>query len=126
MKPLNQSIISNAVSNATLVSSNVDIRQAVNFSLQVSASTGSLAGTFQVQISNTPCLNIFRDFGQSNNPAIWTNLGTPLTFAQASTATSQVIPKTDIAHVALRVVFTDSSSGTNTSRMTVNLATQNI
>jgi hypothetical protein len=121
MRPLQCQPILNQPANSNYTSAAIDARQLVCFSLQAYAGAGSCAGTFQVQVSNTPCLQRFVDYGNSANPVIWTNLGTPLTFSQSSTASSQLITKTDLSYVAVRVVFTDSSGGTNTSNITANL-----
>lgn len=122
MRPLQTLVINNQPSNASITSGPIDLRQIVCFSLQASATPGSASGTFQLQVSNTPCLQTFSRYDTTDNPAIWTNVGTALTFAQASVASSQLIPKMDSSYVALRVVFTDGSSGSNTSRITAALA----
>lgn len=119
MRPLATLLFSAQSSVSSATSSAVDIRQTVCFSLQVSGGAGNLAGTFQVQVSNTPCLGPFKDYSLQN--PVWSNLGTALTFAQVTSATSQIIAKTDVSHVALRVVFTETS--TNTALMTVALST---
>lgn len=117
MRPLAQFEINNLPGNASFTSKPLDARQLVCFTLQASATIGSLAGTFQVQVSNTPVISTFINYDAVSNPAVWTNLGTALTFSQASAASSQIVPKTDLSNVAWRVVFTDSSSGTNTSKI---------
>jgi hypothetical protein len=105
MRPLQCQPINNQASSSNITTSPIDFRQIVNFSAQLSASTGACAGTLQLQVSNTPCLQKFLDYGNSANPVTWTNLGSPLTFSQASTASSQLISKTDNAYVALRGVW---------------------
>jgi hypothetical protein len=123
MGPLQDIIIKKVASSANVNSTVIDLRQAIALSFQAIAGTGSCAGTFQLQITNDPCL--VPDF---NNfvPVNWTNLGTPLTFAQGSTASNQLFAKIDSAYCAMRVVFTDSSSGSNTSLITVQLSVLNI
>lgn len=119
MKPLQTLPLKSIASNVTTKSIPIDCRQLFNFSLQAQAAAGSCDGTFQIQVCNTPCLGAFNLY---NPPDVqWTNLGSSLTFSQASTASTQLAPKTDIAHVALRVVFTDSSTGTNTALITAAL-----
>jgi hypothetical protein len=119
MRPLQYQPFLNKVSNATAKSSPIDMRQIFNFSLQALAGTGSCAGTFQVQVCNTPCLSPFVNYNPPDSQ--WSNLGTALTFAQASTASNQLITKTDSCYVAMRIVFTDTSSGTNTALITVSI-----
>jgi hypothetical protein len=115
-----QIILINQQANATVISPAVDFRQQFAFSVQAIGGDGSLAGTVQVQVNNTPVLNGFTTYAPS--AASWTNLGTALTFSQTSVTSSQLVPKTDSAYVAMRVVFTDSSSGTNTANLTVQLS----
>lgn len=121
MRPL-QCIVINHRSNLTITSPAIDARNLLNFSLQACAGTGSCAGTIQVQFTNDLCEVAFSQFV----PVNWTNLGSALTFAQGSTASNQGIVKTDISHTAIRIVFTDSSSGSNTSTLVVNLHGQGI
>jgi len=83
----------------------------VSFSLQAIAGIGSCAGTIQAQVSNDPCPGTFSSFV----PVNWSNLGSPLTFTQSSTASNQLLPKVDSSYTALRAIFTDSSGGTNTA-----------
>ncbi len=114
MRPLQTLLFNNQVSTADLTSSAIDFRQIVSFSVQASASTGAMAGTFQMQVSNTPCLQRFIDYGTSSNPVTWTNLGSPLTFAQASVASSQLLPKVDSSYVAMRLLFSSTPGAVTT------------
>lgn len=118
MRPLQTIIMNGLASNANQNSTIIDLRQIVCFSVQCIAGTGKCDGTFQLQVTNDPCLTTFQDYA----PVNWTNLGTALTFAQTSTASNQLIPKTDNSYVACRVVFTDGSGGTNTAPITAELA----
>lgn len=119
MRPLQAQPILNAASNANLKSAPIDTRQLFCFSLQALAGSGSCAVTFQVQVCNTPCVVPFNTYNPPD--AQWTNLGTALTFSQGSTASNQLISKTDLSYIAMRVVFTDSSSGSNTALITVSI-----
>lgn len=120
MRPVSTVILQPTLASASVNSNIIDLRQIVNFSLQAIGGTGSLAGTIQLQISNTPCNQAaFSNYVTTNNP-VWTNLGTALTFNQSSTASSQIIGKQDSSYVALRAVFTDTSGGTNTATLTLN------
>ena len=119
MRPLQYQPILNSASSATIKSSPIDTRQLFNFSLQALAGAGSCAGTFQVQVCNTPCLGQFSLYNPPD--AQWSNLGTALTFSQGSAASGQLISKTDLSYVAMRVVFTDTSSGSNTALITVSI-----
>lgn len=122
MRPLQVQPILAKASNVNTTSSPIDFRQIVCFSVQALAAAGSCAGTFQIQVNNTPAVNA--DFTKLYNPptASWVNLGSPLTFAQASAASAQLIPKADSSYVAMRVIFTDTSGGANTSLITVSIA----
>lgn len=119
MRPLQIQPFLNKASNASVTSSPIDARQLFNLSLIVVGNTGSLAGTFQLQVCNVPCLGTFDSY---NPPAVqWANLGSALTFAQSSTASNQLVTKIDLTYVAVRLVFTDTSSGANTSLMTASI-----
>lgn len=104
-------------SNVNQTSSVVDLRQIFAFSVQAVAGTGSCSGTFQVQVSNDPVIGPFQNFTFTN----WVNLGTALTFSQSSVSSNQLVPYQNSSFVAMRVVFTDSSSGTNTALISVEL-----
>lgn len=112
-----QPIIPGTASNASINSAPIDTRQQYSFSLQCSATTGTCAGTFQVQVSNDPVVGSFTNYSPKN----WTNLGIALTFAQSSTASNQIVQFTQLSYVAMRVVYTDSSSGTNTATITASI-----
>lgn len=101
MRPLQDIILAPIVSSSNRTSKTIDMRQIVNFSLQAVAGTGACAGTVQIQVTNDPCLGNFNIYSPQN----WTNLGSALTFAQSSTASNQLIPKTDNSYVALRALW---------------------
>jgi hypothetical protein len=128
MRSQSITLSSGQVANASANSTPIDVRQVFNISLQVISSAGSLAGTFQLQTSNLPYVGTVDGFNKTYAPTAvqWTNLGTALTFAQASAATSQVIAKTDISNVGVRLVYTDSSSGSNTATFSAYLNVQGI
>ncbi len=105
MRPLQDIILAPIASSSNRTSKTIDLRQIVCFSVQANAGTGAAAGTVQLQISNTPCLQTFQNYDTSSNPATWVNLGNPLTFAQASVASSQLIAKQDNSYVALRAIW---------------------
>jgi hypothetical protein len=119
MRPL-QLVAFSQPGNASYTSAPIDLRQIVAFSLQALTTLGSLAGSIQIQISNTPCLQKFLDYSEMN--PTWTNLGSPLTFTQGVAPSSQLITKQDSSYVAMRIVFTDSSSGANTASIQANVA----
>lgn len=114
MRPLSSQPILNQSTSGNHTSSPVDMRQMVQFSLQAAGSAGTLAGTVQLQVSDTPCIGLFKAYDSSDNPAIWTNLGSALTFSQSNSASNQLISKTDSCYVALRVVFSSTNSQVNT------------
>ena len=121
MRPVQTIILPATLASASVNSNIIDLRQSVCFSLQAIGATGSLAGTVQLQISNTPCTqSSFSNYVSVNSP-VWTNLGTALTFNQSSTASSHIIAKQDSCYVAIRAVFTDTSGGTNTATLQLNL-----
>lgn len=117
MKPLQYIILDPIVASANKTSAIIDLRQLFSFSLQAVAGTGSCDGTVQVQVTNDPCLQYFANYVPKN----WVDLGNPLTFAQSSVASSQLIPTTNISYVAMRVIFTDTSSGMNTAKISLQL-----
>lgn len=104
-----------APASASITSKPIDARQFYSFSMQSYGSTGSLAGTVQMQACDVPCLDAFQNYAPLASQ--WVNIGTALTFSQSSTASSQMFPVTSSSYVALRVVFTDTSGGTNTSTL---------
>src|ERR1700761_2092447 len=128
MRSQSITLSSGQAGNASVNSKPIDCRQVLNISLQVVSSAGSLAGTFQLQICNVPYVGTVDGFNSTYSPpaAAWTNLGSALTFAQSSTATSMAVAKTDISNVAVRVVFTDSSTGSNTATFSTYLNVQGI
>lgn len=116
MRPLQTQPFKKIISSASFKTNPQDLRQIFCIALQVFADTGACAGTFQIQICSVPCLGPFIDYKPADNQ--WTNLGSALTFAQASTASNQLISKIETCYVAMRIVFTDTSGGSNTSLVT--------
>jgi hypothetical protein len=121
MKQLQDLTVNAAAANASFNSNPIDVRQAFSFSAQAIGSAGSLSGTVQVQVSDTPVLDSFANYANAN--PTWSDLGDALTFDQESEASSQLIPKTDLCYVALRFVYTDSSSGDNTADISIQVST---
>lgn len=115
MITLQSNPIKNLPASASFTSAPIDARQFYQFSLQMYGGSGSLAGTFQLQACNVPCVDVFNNYAPLT--AQWTNIGTALTSTQTSVASSQMTPVLSSAYVALRVVFTDTSGGTNTAVM---------
>jgi len=66
-------------------------------------STGSGAGTLQLQASNDPIVNL------STTPQNWSNIGTP---AVVSGAGAFMIPQFQICYTWVRAVYTNTGSGT--------------
>ncbi len=113
MRPIATQILAPIISSSDRVSSVIDARQLVNYSVQINAGTGACAGVMQMQVTNTPCTSTFNNYVTDCNPT-WVNLGVPITFAQAAVASSQLLPKTDNSYVALRAKFTSTPGAVTT------------
>lgn len=112
MRPSNSLLMSN-VSASDDANSNVawayDI---VRCSFQLSV-TGTADGNLQVQVSNDQAFGLPPNLFQ---PVNWSNLG--MTVAVSSTSSITVlIPEIEMSYEYVRVVFTDSSSGSSTGTM---------
>ena len=112
MKYSNYSPI-NARSNSTISSKAVDIQQVVKMSYQVVVGTGTINGSLQAQVSNDDTLQGDRNVAV---PVNWSNLGTATSL---STAGVTLVTQQDMCYRYLRFVFTDSSGGTSTGNVSV-------
>lgn len=112
MKYSNYSPI-NTVAGTTITSTAVDIQQVIKMSYQIVVGTGSIAGSVQAQISNDDTLQGGRGVGTPTN---WSNLGASTAL---STSGVTLVPQQDLCYRYLRFVFTDTSSGTGTANLNV-------
>lgn len=113
MKYSNYSPI-NAIANATRSSNAVDIQQVVKMSAQIVVGTGSINGSLQAQVSNDD--NVPMSTGKIPVPTNWSNLGSAVAL---STSGPTLMPQQDMCYRYLRFVFTDSSGGTSTANINV-------
>lgn len=91
---------------ATLTSNPIPTHQAYCCSLQVNT-TGSAAGTAKLQASND---NIPGDYVTLQTPTNWTDI--PSATVTVTTAGSVLIPKLDLSYQYIRVVYTNTGTGT--------------
>ncbi len=112
MKYSNYSPI-NAISSVTISSPAVDIQQVIKMSYQIVVGTGSIAGSVQAQVSNDDTLQGSRGVGSPSN---WSNLGASTAL---STSGVTLVPQQDLCYRYLRFVFTDTSSGTGTANLNI-------
>lgn len=108
MRPSNSLIMNNlqaGSSNSSIVVWATDI---IRCSVQVSVSSGSLSGTFQLQSSNDQATGL-----PPNQfiPTNWTSLGSASVIASSSTLGVGVfmIPSLEVSYEYLRVVFGSTS-----------------
>ena len=101
--------------NANKNSSPIDVSQRIKISAQVIVPSGTITGSLQLQVSNdrAPGLN-----GFGFVPTNWSNLGSAVAL---STTGVNLIAQQDMCYAWLRAVFTDSSGGTSTGKISVNL-----
>lgn len=78
------------------------------------SSTGTAAGTLQLQVSNDQAPS-----GQALGftPTNWSNVGTAVTVTAGPAVF--LIPATELAYEYVRAVYTDSTSGTATGTVSV-------
>lgn len=91
---------------ATITSAAIPVGNAFSCSLQVN-STGAAAGTAVIQASND---HIPGDFATLQAPTNWTAI-TGITVT-VTTAGSVLIPKFDLSYQYIRVVYTNTGTGT--------------
>lgn len=110
MRPSNSLIASNGLSGtASFVSSVVWGWDIVRFSVQVTVSSGSMVGTFQMQGSNDQAQGLPPNQFQPTN---WNNIGTSSVVASSSaTALSFLIIATESSYEYLRLRYVDGSAG---------------
>lgn len=116
MKYLPCSLISNVVANATITSAPIDGSQLFKMSAQVIVGSGSAGGSLQMQISNDHATGA--QFFQNQTFTNWSNLGSAVTITGTS---STLIAQQDMCYKAIRAVYTDTSGGTGTAKISVNL-----
>ena len=89
-------------STANTNSSAIDASQLYRLSVQVVVGAGTtMVGSIQLQVSNEELNNFYLN---QNAPTKWSNLGSSLSLAAAST--NYLIASQDICYRSLRVVFT--------------------
>lgn len=112
MRFLNEIALDHVVLNADQISDAIDASYLLACSIQAVVSSGSASGTLKLQMSNDQPL--------SGSPTNWSDI----TNATVSVSGAGVIAIliTDLAYQWIRVVYSDGSSGTATSSMTVHLA----
>lgn len=114
MRPNNFAILPAAAANATQTSLCAWAYDIVRASFQLVA-TGTAAGTIQVQISNDQAVGA--PAGQYA-PTNWSDLGTTVAVAGAGVYT---VPAVECAYEYIRVVYTDTSSGSATGTVAVRM-----
>lgn len=121
MKFANIQPIISVLSSANITSSAIDLSQVFKLSAQIVAGTGTITGSLQLQVSND-IIPTFYAFAQA--PIVnWSNLGSAVALSASGVS---LIAVQDVCYRSLRVVFTDGSTGTGTSRLTVNLMMQEV
>lgn len=113
MKYSNYSPI-NRQANVSVSSNAVDIQQVVKMSAQVVAGVGNITGSLQAQVSNDD--NVPMSSGKTPVPTNWSNLGSAIALSAAGIT---LIPQQDMCYRYLRFVFTDTSGGTGSSNLSV-------
>lgn len=116
MRFLPNNIINSVVANATITSSPIDINQIIKMSAQVVVGSGTAGGSLQLQVSNdyTPAGAFFTNQVFTN----WSNLGSAVTVTGAG---ATLIAQQDLCYRALRAIYTDTSTGTGTAKISVEL-----
>ena len=112
MRSLNKKCIDNQLTNTDLFSIAFNTDQTFACSAQLEA-TGSVLGNFKLQVSD--------DAAIAGNPQNWSDI--PNSSIAINGAGIYFIEKTDISGQFHRVTFIDTSEGTNTGSITVNLFT---
>lgn len=103
MRFLQYSPIASQSAAASYTSSAIDMSQIYKMSAQVVASSGTVTGTLQLQVSDDPVVanNLFMD----NVFTHWSNLGSAVSVSAAGTT---LITQQDMCYRALRAVFTST------------------
>lgn len=116
MKFLPFSPINAVTASATVTSAAVDMSQIFKMSAQVVVAGGTATGSLQLQVSNdhSTGAQLFNNQTFTN----WSNLGSPVAI---TTTGVNLIAQQDMCYKALRAVYTDTSSGTGTAKVTVQI-----
>ena len=109
MKYLQDTIFNGITLNTSYSSLPIDTRYITMCSFQAIVGAGSSSGNLQIQVSNEP--NV------ANN---WSTLTTSQ--LNISAAGNVIIPYTEIAYQWIRLIYNDTSGGTGTSKLTVQMS----
>lgn len=102
MRQVNDNIIP-VQSAATITTAAIDSRNLFSCSVQAAA-TGAAGGTLSLQASN----DIAGQDGFPGSPSNWSEIAT----VSVTSSGAFMIPKTDLCYQQLRLVYTNSGSGT--------------
>jgi hypothetical protein len=103
-----------AIANTSITSIATEIQQVYKMSYQLVASTGTISGSLQAQVSNDDTMEL--SIGKTPTPTNWSNLGSPTTISSSGNI---LVPEQDMCYRFLRFIYTDSSGGTGTSTLSV-------
>lgn len=104
----------NKLSNTTINSIATETQQVYKISYQLVVGTGTINGSLQAQVSNDD--NSELSIGLTPTPTNWSNLGSPTALSSSGVT---LVPEQDMCYRFLRFVFTDSSGGTSTANLRV-------
>lgn len=124
LRPDNFSIITNGTAGtASFTSSSFWMWGTHRLSGQAVVSSGSLVGTFTLQVSNDKAMGAFQGQFQPTN---WNTIGSTtqlLNCSSSATVKSFMFPYTEVCYQYGRVVYTDQSSGAAVGLFNFNMNT---
>lgn len=106
----------NRIASVSINSVATEIQQVFKMSYQVVVGTGSIGGSLQAQVSNDD--NSQLSIGKPPTPTNWSNLGAATVL---STSGVILVPQQDLCYRFLRFVYTDTSGGTGTSNLSIQI-----
>lgn len=98
-------LVPNGTAAASFTSNAISARELLSCSVQANGTGAGAAGTMKLQASNDP-----DSIAGNAQPSNWTDI--PSATATIAGATSVMIPKTDLCYEWVRVVYTNTGTGT--------------
>lgn len=114
MRPNNNALLSAVAASANQASVAQWAWDIIRASFQLTA-TGTAAGAIQVQASNDKAVGLPPNQFQPTN---WSNVGAPVTVAGAG---AYITPVVECSYEYLRIIYTDSSSGSATGTLSARM-----
>lgn len=111
MNFFNNKPLDSVVGNTTRTSAAQKLQYAGKLSVVVISDHSSANGAIQLQVSNDPASEVTN----TGEPTNWVNLGSS---SAVSGAVKVLIPQQDVCYGWYRVVYTDSSGGSATAKIT--------